>query len=205
MSIYRQIYETHFGPIPKDSDGRSYEIHHIDGNHENNLIDNLKCISIQEHFNIHYGQGDWGACRAMSIRMNLDPKEISRLASIAARKQVVDGTHNFLGGEIQKESNQRRVEDGTHHFLGGKIQQETACKRVNAGTHNFLGGKEVRKRVEDGTHNFLDGAPARERARKQIANGTHNFLQIHICPYCNKIGKSSSMFYWHFDNCKSKQ
>lgn len=43
MTIYRKIYENHFGPIPKDKDGRSYEIHHIDGNRKNNEISNLKC------------------------------------------------------------------------------------------------------------------------------------------------------------------
>jgi hypothetical protein len=55
---YRKIYEKIKGPIPK-----GYEIHHIDGNHNNNDIDNLKCVSIQEHYEIHKKQGDWGACR----------------------------------------------------------------------------------------------------------------------------------------------
>jgi len=27
--FYRKIYEQHYGPIPVDSDGRTYEIHHI--------------------------------------------------------------------------------------------------------------------------------------------------------------------------------
>jgi len=53
-SIYRTIYEQYFGKIPKDSQGRSYEIHHLDGNHENNDISNLRCVSIQEHYDIHY-------------------------------------------------------------------------------------------------------------------------------------------------------
>lgn len=34
---YRRIYEQHYGPIPKDEQGRSYEIHHIDGNHNNRM------------------------------------------------------------------------------------------------------------------------------------------------------------------------
>ena len=33
--IHRKIYQEKFGPIPKDEKGRSYEIHHIDGNHKN--------------------------------------------------------------------------------------------------------------------------------------------------------------------------
>ena len=42
--IYRTIYENHFGPIPKDSDGRSYEIHHIDGNNKNDDLKNLRLL-----------------------------------------------------------------------------------------------------------------------------------------------------------------
>lgn len=53
---YRKIYEQHYGPIPKDSDGRTYEIHHIDGDHSNNDPSNLKCVSIQEHYDIHHSQ-----------------------------------------------------------------------------------------------------------------------------------------------------
>ena len=37
---YRKIWETHNGEIPKDTDGRSFEIHHIDGNRNNNSIEN---------------------------------------------------------------------------------------------------------------------------------------------------------------------
>lgn len=38
MSIYRRLYEQAHGPIPKDKQGRSYEIHHIDGNRKNNPV-----------------------------------------------------------------------------------------------------------------------------------------------------------------------
>jgi hypothetical protein len=58
MSIYRKIYEQNFGPIPKEPNGRTYEIHHIDGNHNNNDPTNLSAMTIQEHYDIHYSQGD---------------------------------------------------------------------------------------------------------------------------------------------------
>ena len=50
---HRKIYERYNGSIP---DG--YEIHHIDGNHKNNDPKNLKAVTMQEHYNIHYQQGD---------------------------------------------------------------------------------------------------------------------------------------------------
>jgi hypothetical protein len=34
--------------------------------------------------------------------------------------------------------------------------------------------------------------------------GKLNCSKIHTCPYCGKVGKSSSMFQWHFDKCKYK-
>ncbi|MBX9702315.1 MAG: HNH endonuclease, partial [Acetobacteraceae bacterium] len=68
---YRKIYEDHYGKIPIDSDGRKFDIHHIDGNKSNNNISNLKAISIQDHYNIHYEQRDWAACNAIAIRMKI--------------------------------------------------------------------------------------------------------------------------------------
>lgn len=66
---YRKLWEQHFGPIPVDKRGRSYEIHHIDGNRKNNSLENLKCLSIEEHLEIHRQQGDEIACHAISLRM----------------------------------------------------------------------------------------------------------------------------------------
>jgi hypothetical protein len=80
---HRLIYENHVGPIPVDEDGRSFEIHHTDGNHNNNSFDNLQCLSIKEHYQIHMKQGDTKACLIMSQRMKLSPEEKSRLAKIS--------------------------------------------------------------------------------------------------------------------------
>ena len=85
---YREIWEENFGKIPKDQNGRSYEIHHIDGNHTNNNIENLKCITIDEHYKIHYDQGDFGACVMIAKRMNLPPDHISKIQTGVKRPGV---------------------------------------------------------------------------------------------------------------------
>lgn len=77
MKKYQKIWIQHNGPIPKDNDGRSYEIHHRDGNHTNNDIENLQCITIQEHYEMHLKQGDYGACMLIAKRMNLPPNHLS--------------------------------------------------------------------------------------------------------------------------------
>lgn len=72
---YRKIWEAYHGSIPEDQLGRKYEIHHIDGNRKNNDISNLKCLSIQEHYNLHKEQGDWMACYKIRMRLNLTKEE----------------------------------------------------------------------------------------------------------------------------------
>ena len=36
LSVYRKIWTNANGPIPVDSDGRTFHIHHVDGNRDNN-------------------------------------------------------------------------------------------------------------------------------------------------------------------------
>jgi hypothetical protein len=218
---YRKVYENYHGPIPKDQDGRSYEIHHIDGNHFNNSIDNLQALTIREHYDIHYSQGDWGACLRIGERMKISHEELSRLASLTALKRVADGTHNFLDGKKQSERALKRVAAGTHHLLGG----ENARKRVADGTHHFLGSTLNNKRIADGTHNFLNSEKQRETALKRVANGTNPFLGGKIqgessrkrvangthpfqhppswkCEHCNKEGKGTANYNrYHGKNC----
>src|ERR1035437_565178 len=85
---YRLIYEQCFGPILKDVNGRSYEIHHIDGNHSNNSPNNLTALTIAEHYAVHYFQGDWFACFLIAVRMKKSHEELSVLLS-------GENNHNF--------------------------------------------------------------------------------------------------------------
>lgn len=57
MSIYRKIWEQYNNAciLP------GMHIHHVDGNRNNNELSNLKLCSPEEHYWIHYNQGDYGA------------------------------------------------------------------------------------------------------------------------------------------------
>ena len=48
MSNYRKIWENVNGTIPHDLNERRMEIHHIDGNRENNEIDNRYNLSVTD-------------------------------------------------------------------------------------------------------------------------------------------------------------
>lgn len=179
---YRQIYEQHYGAIPKDENGKSYDIHHIDGNRENNNIENLVALSIADHYAIHELQEDWGACIAILLRMNRTREEISALATKRNLANAAKGTNPFCGGEIQRKTQRRLVQDGTHHFLGGKIQKE---------------------KIANGTHHFLDKEWARQRSKRIVSEGKcalANKKQV-TCPHCNKTGDIGNMSQYHFEYC----
>lgn len=211
---HRKIWEDNFGEIPKDENGRSYEIHHIDGNHENNELLNLRLVTIQEHYDIHYSQEDWGACFAIATRMNMTKEERSRIAKLSASTRLENGTHNFLSHEhrernsivqtsIQKELVEQgkhifkkrsdgtsitmdRVKNGTHPFLGGKISGETSRRRVREGTHHFLGPESNERRIYEGTHNFL-------------GDNNHNKRKL-SCIICRKVTNISGLTRYHKHN-----
>jgi hypothetical protein len=152
MSIYRKnvnhrkIYEDHYGLIPKDEQGRSYEIHHIDGNHENNAIDNLICVSIQEHYNIHYLQGDYKACLIMSKRMKISSEEKSRLAKISntGENNPSYGIYWWTNGIEEKKS---KIQPSPEWIRGRSSKLKTLISAtivnqdIRAGTKNTSHGK----------------------------------------------------------------
>lgn len=203
---YRKIYENHYGPIPKDETGRSYEIHHIDGDRSNNDPNNLQCVSLQQHYDIHYSQGDYGACFKMAERMKLFPSEKSALASLAAKKRVATGTHQWLSGELQRDTQRRLVESGLHHWLSGEPQRQSNKSRLDNGSHHFLDSdwqsQNSKRRVKAGTHHFLDKEAARVRANKQLKSGNHPSQVCKVCEHCEQTVKSHIYGRWHGPNCR---
>lgn len=218
---YRKIYETAYGPIPVDLEGRTYEIHHLDGDHKNNDLVNLKAVTIQEHYDIHYNQGDYGACQAIALRMLISPQTKSELASASALKRLAEGTHNFQG---KNNPSHKRVAEGTHNFQGARNPNH---RKILEGTHPFQGrNNPARKLYEQGIHPFQDKAKARERALKRVADGTNPLLGgavqkaaakvaleegthpsqiVRICPHCGTIGQGGGMKRWHMDRCKMRK
>ena len=47
--LHRYIWELANGPIPDE-----YEVHHVDGNPSNNVLENLAIVSHQEHIDLHW-------------------------------------------------------------------------------------------------------------------------------------------------------
>lgn len=128
---YRKLYEEIHGIIPIDDHGRSFEIHHIDGNHNNNSIVNLIAVSIEEHYNIHYKQGDYNACSLICKRMNLTEKE-----KINLRK---------LSSEWMKNNNPSSKARGIEHWSTGTVvvKHNAEIFRVSLDDPKYLNGEYV--------------------------------------------------------------
>ena len=133
---YRRIYKEHYGPIPVDEFGCSYDIHHIDGDYTNNHPFNLVALSRQEHYEVHYNQGDYFAAWLIAQDIGKTAQELSELSKLHAKKLVASGKHNLLKRSDGTSVASDRVASGTHHLLGGAIQRRVNRERIAAGTHN---------------------------------------------------------------------
>ena len=136
MKNYRHIWVAANGPIPVDDKGRSYEIHHINGNHKDNRLENLQCISIEEHYNIHLQQEDYGAAFRIAQRLNIPADIKSELMRKSNKVRVENGIHSFQRDDVKKKSQATildRVKKGTH----GLQNKETLNKAIQAKRDKF--------------------------------------------------------------------
>jgi hypothetical protein len=113
---YIGVYKQYYGEIPKDELGRSYDIHHIDGDHTNNDPSNLVALPINEHYNVHKKQCEWGAAWAILKRIKVDPEEVRELA----RQMNIENAKNG------KHWSQISSKNGTHPFQNLEFQKYMA-------------------------------------------------------------------------------
>lgn len=170
MSNYRKIWEAAYGSIPYDSTGRKMEIHHIDGNRKNNNLENLKLVTIEEHYKIHESQCDWAACQNIILRMSISPEVKSIECSNLAKKRVVDGAHHFKNPDfIKKDSKRKKLRVKEKNSMWGKNHSNETKKAMSDSHH---------KKVKEGTHHTktIDFAnQCRDFQNTLVQMGNHNF------------------------------
>jgi hypothetical protein len=151
--------EFHGRPVPKDETGRSYDIHHIDGDPWNNSKENLYACPLPEHYDIHFAQEDWGACASIASRMKMSHEVISELARKGQKKLVDSGVHHLLGGAAQR----KQVAEGKHPFVGGEIQRKLVTESKNALVGGKLQRKIAKQRIENGTFHLINSVTCRDK------------------------------------------
>lgn len=125
-------------------------------------------------------------------------------------------SHNFLGGELQKQ----RVADRTHHLLSGEIQRRSSQKlaRENKlwvqnfrmvvdiyGVKHQVQVNEYDPNSKEYAHiNSLEGKKRLGKSTQKTDKQLKYLAAKLVCPHCNKNGNVSNMKRWHFDNCKCR-
>ena len=144
MANYRKIWIENNGPIPRDEYGFSYEIHHKDGNRSNNTIQNLLCVSIQEHLDIHLSQGDWGAASFIAKRIGLGPTYSSDIQKGKKRPGiggVPKGTIPWNKGGRHSEHTKQKLRDTRKgkRYTAVKITDHRCLEIIQKYHTNFYG------------------------------------------------------------------
>jgi hypothetical protein len=183
---YRQIWEQTNGPIHIDEQGRPYEIHHIDGNRKNNDLSNLKCVTVEEHYNIHLEQKDYYAAFIIGQRLNRSIEEldeIKRQMSLAKKGRP----SSFTGKKHSEESKRKMSESAKRRGIPEERQKRMALARVG---------------VKRGP--FSDEHKAKLSASHKGKPNKHKGVPYGVveCPHCSKIGGAPGMKKHHFNNCE---
>jgi hypothetical protein len=167
MIRYREKWEKAYGPIPKDYLGRPYDIHHVDGNRRNNSLENLQCVSIQEHYEIHkklweeFGRRkDMAAIKFLLYRLGEDPSSVkgysiteetkekirTKLVGRKRPKEVVEKVSAKLRGRKQSlEAIQKRTV-GLKNAHAKKSKEEKAI--INAKISKSQKGKVTKEKTK---------------------------------------------------------
>lgn len=188
-----------------------YHLHHIDGDYTNNDPLNLVELTPEDHYNIHYEQGDWAACILLADSANKTPEEMVEVyrnhGLRCVERKVGIHSPNFDRSEVARETwkknppGRKPVTDGT------KILKFKTDEEVNLFLENneewYKGVPDIVKKGLSQSKRRLDSEEAKQIASNRIKKGTHNFIQEYQCPHCGKKGKGPMMKRWHFDNCKA--
>ena len=126
---YRKIWEKANGPIPVDELGRTYEIHHIDGNRKNNSLENLRCISVEEHYRIHLEQGDLYSVNLLAKRLGTD--YVTGFKGKPRTEEIRTKISKAHKGKPKSEEHKKRIKEyrrGTTHSEETKVKIREARK-----------------------------------------------------------------------------
>jgi hypothetical protein len=145
---YRKLWEQVHGQIPKDEQGRTYDIHHIDGNRKNNSIENLICLSLDDHHKIHLKQfeetNSEKEFRSLVFLSNRIGKKVESLTGWTVSQETREKIRKTLKG---KKRPPEVIEKMKGKLKGFKWSQDQIKSRVE-GLKNFYKENDYESRTE---------------------------------------------------------
>lgn len=188
---HRKIWEEANGPIPKDVFGRSYHIHHLDGDIENNDISNLLCLSAKDHYLLHKSKGDFGAAfMLLNEHLNISPEERSEIIS----KSNVERWKSYSDDKRKEIINKNRnsnISTWSSKELRANLSSK-AKERIKNRTEAQI------KQESENKSRSIKNAWNTDSFKAQRA---HMSTKV-VCPHCGKEGQKAAMSRYHFDRCK---
>jgi len=192
---YRQIWTDHYGPIPKDENGITYDIHHIDGNRSNNDISNLIAVPLKEHYLIHYSKKEWNAAHLISQRLNLTPEErldINNKLSLSKIGKPLSEYHKQMMRKPKSEKTKMKMK---------KPKSEDHKESIRLASI----GKEYKDIECPYCKKYISSNNAKRWHFNNCPEYTKKPYPKLKCPHCLKEGNKNTMKQWHFDKCKLRK
>lgn len=128
----RAVWEAAYGPIPRDEQGRSYEIHHIDRNPGNDSLTNLECLSIQEHYNVHLQAGEYLAANLIAQRMD-GSVTTGWTHSEETRKKIGKNSGAARKGKQLSEEHRKAIQQGLNssQVFKESLKSKERCEKIS--------------------------------------------------------------------------
>lgn len=195
---YRKIYEDHFGKIPK-----GYHIHHIDRNPYNNSIENLVCLSPEEHSKIHESEyvywankgGKIGGKKCFKEKLGWFNKSEEELQKIRVKAANKSNTKSCI--EKRVETYKKRYNNGEIVHWSKKYSKDIVSEKIKSGDPGkSCRGKESKNKGKKLNIKNLDLANERKRL------SALNKKKIPCC-HCEKLVDISNIKR-HESVCKQK-
>ena len=218
-SKYRRVWEREVGPIPIDSNGRTYDIHHIDGNSTNDNLNNLKCVSLQEHYEIHLSQGDYQACQAILIRLAVSANEQTEIARLSGLQRRGISRPDMIGdlnpmrnpnyaknlslvtkGFPKSDKGRDAIGNAQRYRISQKILCMHCGRLINPLSYNQWHGNKCVKNPN--LISEIKDIILKKKNNNFSKNNPSNIKKI--CEYCNISAGAGNYKRWHGDNCKRK-
>lgn len=134
---YRKIYESYHQASLLDG----IDIHHVDGNHNNNDPTNLQAVTLQEHYDLHKARGDHYACVMIAQRMKIKPDDWKQMAKENGRKSAIKNKENDVGLLAWIKNNPELAKKQCK--VGGKVGGKKAAN-LKLGFHSLTKEEKIK-------------------------------------------------------------